>query len=153
MCFHIFYSNKKLKILRNYSRLSKLLIFSKLSAKEGDPLIQTLLLYIRRDTQSTGQLSGNTNMTIEILIETICVHVDHIICFNENWQLEEIEVNARMIRKTLFLSSSRRVYILVVLLKRGVDWPFEEAIWEHCPSLQGPLAQPSYQCTLLSLYY
>ena len=46
---------------------------------------------------------------------------------------------------------SFRVLFPGLLLRRGVDWPFEEAIWEHCPSLQG-LQSPRTACTLQPLY-
>ena len=56
---------------------------------------------------------------------------------------------------------SFRVLFPGLLLRRGVDWPFEEAIWEHCPSLQGskvpePLAPFNHsiipQCNSLSSF-
>ena len=65
------------------------------------------------------------------------------------YQVKEENLFAHRWHKPFLFSF--RVLFPGLLLRRGVDWPFEEAIWEHCPSLQG-LQSPRTACTLQPFY-
>ena len=51
---------------------------------------------------------------------------------------------------TFFFLNSKVLYPSPI--EERVDWPFEEAIWEHCPAALQGSAQLSYRCIPQSLY-